>query len=726
MLVGGETKVIFDTSRESDVAAAMHEQGHTNNMNGGYAAAAAAAAPAAQTIVKNGDGNMPSGSDMSRVRNNMDTESDEEDAAEAARNLATLNRAPAAAALAAMEAEAQTDYPAMHQQHRQLQQENGQGGTDDDDSSGDSEGEEPDFRWQGEVEVVEAPARHCDACNAAPKRTTVCCRQCWREYHPGCAGFNPAARLYPPPQWHCPNCEGGTRGPAKLHAHFEGRGIEVHGDQPWCPICFQDNRREVTKAEAKGGRKWRACPGAEHCPGCNLITHPKCVAKLPRNRDGMWPCPECKLRRLNRPHLIGDRGGGYSRGTVGILKASPKKSGWASWRSSLSLQACSPRNEHGGCPPRDEHGGGPPRDEHGRVPPSGEHGGVPPRDGHGEGPCSESLRSTCVSIPPPSFKKRLAAKARAGAAGELSNGNGNINQISSIRGRTAISVESSPDVHGYGIADPKRSPELSTMQEVESHQGNAGNPQVKSSSPLGSTGMGNRLTVGLPDTTTFEAPPKRGRGRPRLDSYPLDSPYTGRNGYKGSGSRGRLSGGGGSSSSSQYSPRHDAHLSLIKQAVGDRAPATVAAARKDPKVAELLAAAQAITTPGLLPYRKAAAKAARALELASSTGQDRGGETAAHGHVGAGREGESSKLTQHRGSPSGGDCGHHGESLRPVNRQSATRQAAVGLRVPVGIVTPVTVDVTCAKCKREGKRKSSKTCSSCNRSWHFACATVSS
>ncbi|CAM9480945.1 unnamed protein product, partial [Sphacelaria rigidula] len=133
-----------------------------------------------------------------------------------------------------------------------------------------------------------------------PKRTTVCCRKCNGEYHPGCVGFNPAARLYPPPQWVCPLCEGGTRGQGKLHAYFQGKGTKVHGDQPWCPICFKDNRRELTKAEAKGGRKWRACPGATHCPGCNLITHPACVAALPKRKDGTWPCPECKVRRLGR------------------------------------------------------------------------------------------------------------------------------------------------------------------------------------------------------------------------------------------------------------------------------------------------------------------------------------------------------------------------------------------------------------------------------------------
>ncbi|CAN0435824.1 unnamed protein product, partial [Ectocarpus sp. 12 AP-2014] len=89
----------------------------------------------------------------------------------------------------------------------------------------------------------------CQACRIPidpARRPSFSCRACNKLFHAACVGYDPRKRQSPPPSWICPCCPDGERGPsaAHLHASLKGKGIvtQKHGNQPWCPICLDDNR----------------------------------------------------------------------------------------------------------------------------------------------------------------------------------------------------------------------------------------------------------------------------------------------------------------------------------------------------------------------------------------------------------------------------------------------------------------------------------------------------
>ena len=130
----------------------------------------------------------------------------------------------------------------------------------------------------------------CHACGTGKRtRPTVCCRNCQKLYHPMCAGYEPSSRKYPPPDWICPECPGGKRGPGdkQVHASLRGKGTLTTGSQTWCPVCFKDNR-------VPGQYKSKSLDGGQKCPGCGLKAHAAC---LRLRADRTWPCVECQCRK---------------------------------------------------------------------------------------------------------------------------------------------------------------------------------------------------------------------------------------------------------------------------------------------------------------------------------------------------------------------------------------------------------------------------------------------
>ncbi|CAN0556199.1 unnamed protein product [Ectocarpus sp. 12 AP-2014] len=53
--------------------------------------------------------------------------------------------------------------------------------------------------------------------------TTFSCRSCRRVSHGGCVGYNPRTRQCPPPDWVCPHCSNGERGPVTSSTHPSAR-----------------------------------------------------------------------------------------------------------------------------------------------------------------------------------------------------------------------------------------------------------------------------------------------------------------------------------------------------------------------------------------------------------------------------------------------------------------------------------------------------------------------
>ena len=135
-------------------------------------------------------------------------------------------------------------------------------------------------------------SRFCGACSSVFTAHTVTfsCRRCCKLFHRDCVGYN--TRFFPPPDWICPRCPNGERGPLErlVHPSLKGMGVATkHGNMPWCPQCLQDHR-EVGLMRARANTKTK-------CRGCGLHTHASCLAKLEIGVDGRWPCDECQRRR---------------------------------------------------------------------------------------------------------------------------------------------------------------------------------------------------------------------------------------------------------------------------------------------------------------------------------------------------------------------------------------------------------------------------------------------
>lgn len=135
----------------------------------------------------------------------------------------------------------------------------------------------------------------CQACHIdidPARRPSFSCRACDKLFHAGCVGYDPRKRQSPPPSWICPCCPDGERGPSAVHLHtsLKGKGTvtQKYGNQPWCPICLDDNRAPgmVTMGSS-----------TERCPGCGMQTHGQCRAGLEISNGGTRPCDECQRRQ---------------------------------------------------------------------------------------------------------------------------------------------------------------------------------------------------------------------------------------------------------------------------------------------------------------------------------------------------------------------------------------------------------------------------------------------
>lgn len=133
----------------------------------------------------------------------------------------------------------------------------------------------------------------CAACRKpldTGRRPSFCCRSCRKLFHSACAGYDPRKRQSPPPDWICPQCPDGERGPMERFAHpslkNKGSVNQKRGNQQWCPICLDDNRVPGTM---------RMGSGSKRCPGCGLHAHADCRVEMPP--CGRWPCDECQRRQ---------------------------------------------------------------------------------------------------------------------------------------------------------------------------------------------------------------------------------------------------------------------------------------------------------------------------------------------------------------------------------------------------------------------------------------------
>lgn len=143
----------------------------------------------------------------------------------------------------------------------------------------------------------------CGACKLdVGRHPCFCCRACGKLFHGRCVGYDRVKRHFPPPDWICPRCPSGERGPDDTHLHESLRGkggaapSQPRGNQPWCPNCLGDNRLPGEKTMGSDSKR---------CPGCGLHTHARCRRTRPEaspgaagaaTADGSWACNECKRR----------------------------------------------------------------------------------------------------------------------------------------------------------------------------------------------------------------------------------------------------------------------------------------------------------------------------------------------------------------------------------------------------------------------------------------------
>ncbi|CAN0208668.1 unnamed protein product, partial [Ectocarpus sp. 12 AP-2014] len=99
-----------------------------------------------------------------------------------------------------------------------------------------------------------------------------CCRGCGKLFHGDCVGYNLDSRQSPPPDWVCPCCPDVERGPIERCVHLSLKSLgsvkQTLGNQPWCPICLEDNR---ALGNTMGTRR------STKCRGCGFQTHNHCI-----------------------------------------------------------------------------------------------------------------------------------------------------------------------------------------------------------------------------------------------------------------------------------------------------------------------------------------------------------------------------------------------------------------------------------------------------------------
>ncbi|CAM9452827.1 unnamed protein product, partial [Pylaiella littoralis] len=155
--------------------------------------------------------------------------------------------------------------------------------------------EDEDLEQQLSSPAAPRNAKYCTACDKPVFQTTrpsFSCRGCRMLFHGKCAGYDPRKRQFPPPDWICPRCPDGERGPNEEVLHPSLRGLaavkQPKGSMPWCPVCLRDNRGPSSDAERAMDIR---------CHDCGFRPHPACWRNLQIGPDGKRPCVECQRRR---------------------------------------------------------------------------------------------------------------------------------------------------------------------------------------------------------------------------------------------------------------------------------------------------------------------------------------------------------------------------------------------------------------------------------------------
>ncbi|CAM9749621.1 unnamed protein product [Ectocarpus sp. 6 AP-2014] len=144
-------------------------------------------------------------------------------------------------------------------------------------SSSNSSAPSPSGAGAGDTTSDKKSGECCYACNnkfstAVP---IFCCRGRGMLFHGDCVGYNLDSRQSPLPDWVCPCCPDGERGPIERCVHLSLKGLgsvkQTLGNQAWCRICLEDNRALVTRW-APGVRRSAAVAGSRPTttalPGC--------------------------------------------------------------------------------------------------------------------------------------------------------------------------------------------------------------------------------------------------------------------------------------------------------------------------------------------------------------------------------------------------------------------------------------------------------------------------
>ncbi|CAM9602581.1 unnamed protein product, partial [Ectocarpus sp. 13 AM-2016] len=167
-----------------------------------------------------------------------------------------------------------------------------------------------------------AGGRSCEACGKVFTRDlhpSFACRACRKLYHRSCVGYVNRSRQSPPPDWICPHCPDGERGPGpQLHHSVAGKGTvkQRKGNMPWCPICLRDDRLPnstlMGRLNSGSGNHRRRSRGGEGGGGGG-------------GADGGAKSKAKGKRRLEVVSTTGQDGGGETGGSKGKAGQSKRR-----------------------------------------------------------------------------------------------------------------------------------------------------------------------------------------------------------------------------------------------------------------------------------------------------------------------------------------------------------------------------------------------------------------
>ncbi|CAM9829461.1 unnamed protein product, partial [Ectocarpus sp. 4 AP-2014] len=249
-----------------------------------------------------------------------------------------------------------------------------------------------------------AAGRCCEACGKVLTRDvhpSFACRACRKLYHRSCVGYANRSRQSPPPDWICPHCPGGERGPCpQLHPSVAGKGTvkQRKGNMPWCPICLRDDRlpnsKVVGRLNSGGGNHRRRSRGGEGGGGGGADGGAKSKAK--------------GKRRLKVVSATGQDGGGEAgrgKGKAGQPKRRKTSSCGAADRTmgETSLSGVTSGSLNRGAAPQDE-----------ENPPARQQRARQRRASTGRGGGSNDNGNAATADPTPASAAAAAAAAAAG------------------------------------------------------------------------------------------------------------------------------------------------------------------------------------------------------------------------------------------------------------------------------------------------------------------------